>query len=257
MKRPIYVFFICCLLFCGAEPRKKTGGANTDMDIKKNSATKLFNNLNPYFATINAGASTIKNVASIVHKDSSTTIQEISSQEGFDRLINIGEYMTSSVLKTNLPKLIENWKNRLDKSNIDLSPTQIKTIMDDFDDYELSIVTDSTLIMKQSITYKNLEGNMVYLLYTIWTTNNTDVVNWSKFTTFTNFKIAQKYAIMTRSKCNIIRCKSEDYIKYIDTPITEHHWQTIMKMNLEFIKNSHSLINVDYQPVEDLTIYSS
>ena len=148
---------------------------------KESSSTELFNKLNPYLGTINAVADTIKNVASVIHTDSSTKIQGIHSQAGFSRLSNIGEYTSSSIRDENIPLLIKNWRYRLLRTNIDLTSRQIESIMDDFDDYELSIKTNPTLIMKQSLSYKNHEGNMVYLVYTIGPGNVTGTMNWSKF----------------------------------------------------------------------------
>ena len=216
---------------------------STQSNNKESSGTKLFNKLNPYLGTINAVADTIKNVASVVHTDSSTKIQGIHSQTGFERLSNIGDYLGSYVLIESIPQLVTNWKKRLSRGDIDLTPRQIESIMDDFDDYELSIKKEPALIMKQSLSYKNHEGNMVYLVYTIVPTSIDGMMFYSKFKAVTDFKVAQKYAIMTRSKCNIVKCKSVDYIQYIDTPISEEHWETIMRMNIKFIRTAQLLIN--------------
>jgi hypothetical protein len=61
-------------------------------------------------------------------------------------------------------------------------------------------------------------------------------MNLSVFLSVMDFKIKQEYTITTRSKCNIFKCKSEDYVQYIDTSITKEHLETIMNINFSFLQ---------------------
>ena len=196
----------------------------------------------PYLGTVNAVANTVKNVASVVHREDSTGIKGIYSQSGFSALNNIGDFMTQTIKINKIPILIGLWKKSLLNSDIDLSPRQVQNIIDSFDEYELSVMNKPSLIMKQSINYKNHDGTQTYIVYSFQPSRDKEEMIYTTFRTVTNFKVAQKYAIMNRSKCNIIRCKSVDYIQYIDTPIDEGHWDTIMRMNVNFIRTAQLLI---------------
>jgi hypothetical protein len=173
----------------------------------------------------------LSQVFDMLKTTTTTKMGDISHPEGFSQL-NMGmDHGQGACKKDKLPQLFDLWME-----DVARSPESMQNIKNFIQLYMIQDVYDPLEKTAFQFSFDDGHGTMMFIRMVLEPHPTVaDVVRWEKLSWYSDFKPAKPFAIVTKSKCNILHCSTKDSIVYMEATIDDAHISQIANMGIKFL----------------------
>jgi hypothetical protein len=204
-----------------------------------------------FLETIGALLPELQQVFSMLKTETTTTIHDPVYPAGFTSLHTGIDHNQGAIKKENIPQLFDIWL-----TNVARTPESIQNIKNFIQLYMIQDVYDPLEKTVFQFSFDDGHGQL-YFLRMVLAPHETieDVVRWETLAWYSDFTPAKPFTIVTKSKCNILSCKSTDKIVYMEAVITQDHINTVANLGINFLHlfndEGANVVNVQMPPTPD------
>ncbi|AYV78538.1 MAG: hypothetical protein Edafosvirus17_14 [Edafosvirus sp.] len=165
---------------------------------------------------------------------SSTKISDRYEPAGFTYFVNTMDYSRGAIHADNLDKQIKFWLS--DKIFNGIPQVYHNILPQAIEEYSLQVMDEEYHKQKYELSFNNGAGTL-FMLQLMVTPHPTkaNVMRWEKYLLMSSFKPSAPYVIVTKSKCNILKCSADDKIVYMPVSMTDSHIRTVIDLNLQIL----------------------
>jgi hypothetical protein len=248
-KLALFAASAALLARCDDAPAPATPAPAADAGAAAPATGGVMDSINKGISTVGQLLPELQQVFTMLKTESTTKMGDIVHPEGFSEL-NMGmDHGQGACKKDKLPQLFDIWLQ-----DVARSPESMQNIRTFIQLYMIQDVYDPLEKTAFQFSFDDGHGTMMFIRMILEPHPTVaDVVRWEKLSWYSDFKPAKPFAIVTKSKCNILHCSTKDSIVYMEATIDEAHISEIANLGIKFLhlfdNAGNNILNAQSPPI--------